>query len=318
MNIQPLSDHNPLPLVITPHGDVAANELVDWLGAHRDELAAHLHRVGGLLLRGFSVRTPEAFRAIVETFSENLLDYVAGNSPRTHVSDKIYTSTEHPPARSIPIHNEMSYCNVWPGRIFFYCHVAPDDRGETPIADSRRILARLPPGTRDRFERNGVCYVQNLHNGRLNVGKSWQAAFETEDKTAVEAACREKDIEWEWRASDSLRLTHRRSAVATHPITGERVWFNQADLWHPSNLPATTLKALRMTLGADELPNNVCYGDGSEIPAEDLGHVRAAQLAESVLFPWRAGDVLVLDNMLAGHGRSPFSGARKILVAMTQ
>jgi alpha-ketoglutarate-dependent taurine dioxygenase len=32
--------------------------------------------------------------------------------------------------------------------------------------------------------------------------------------------------------------------------------------------------------------------------------------------PWQAGDILVVDNMLACHGRMPFSGPRKILLAM--
>jgi hypothetical protein len=32
---------------------------------------------------------------------------------------------------------------------------------------------------------------------------------------------------------------------------------------------------------------------------------------------WRAGDVLILDNLLAAHGRMPFTGKRKVLLAMT-
>ncbi len=35
------------------------------------------------------------------------------------------------------------------------------------------------------------------------------------------------------------------------------------------------------------------------------------------LFEWRAGDLLVVDNVLAAHGRMPFSGARRVLLAMT-
>jgi hypothetical protein len=35
-----------------------------------------------------------------------------------------------------------------------------------------------------------------------------------------------------------------------------------------------------------------------------------------VLVPWQAGDVLVVENMLACHGRMPYAGERKILLAM--
>jgi alpha-ketoglutarate-dependent taurine dioxygenase len=35
-----------------------------------------------------------------------------------------------------------------------------------------------------------------------------------------------------------------------------------------------------------------------------------------VIFPWSAGDVLILDNMLMMHGRQPYEGERRVLVAM--
>ena len=35
-----------------------------------------------------------------------------------------------------------------------------------------------------------------------------------------------------------------------------------------------------------------------------------------VRFPLRKGDLLMLDNMLVAHGRMPFTGARKVAVAM--
>ena len=31
---------------------------------------------------------------------------------------------------------------------------------------------------------------------------------------------------------------------------------------------------------------------------------------------WERGDVAVIDNMLASHGRTPFDGERRVLVAM--
>jgi alpha-ketoglutarate-dependent taurine dioxygenase len=37
-----------------------------------------------------------------------------------------------------------------------------------------------------------------------------------------------------------------------------------------------------------------------------------------VAFPWQKGDILMVDNMLAAHGREPFTGPRKIMVAMAE
>ncbi len=37
----------------------------------------------------------------------------------------------------------------------------------------------------------------------------------------------------------------------------------------------------------------------------------------TVAFPWQRGDMLMLDNVLAMHGRATFAGRRRILAAMT-
>ncbi|MGH9366268.1 MAG: TauD/TfdA family dioxygenase, partial [Thermoanaerobaculia bacterium] len=49
-----------------------------------------------------------------------------------------------------------------------------------------------------------------------------------------------------------------------------------------------------------------------------LSAVRGAYLEEEVALPWKEGDVLMLDNMLAAHGRRPFVGPRNVVVGMAE
>jgi alpha-ketoglutarate-dependent taurine dioxygenase len=134
----------------------------------------------------------------------------------------------------------------------------------------------------------------------------------------AEACCRRIGADFEWRADATLRMSQVRPATAFHPVTGEEIWFNQADGFHPSGFDAKTYAELIGICGSeDAFRLNVSYGDGTPIECEALHHVRDVIRSETIPHQWRKGDILVLDNMLAAHGRMPFSGPRKIALAMT-
>ena len=158
--------------------------------------------------------------------------------------------------------------------------------------------------------------MRNL-SGRAGDGFSWQEAFETADQAAVENYCRRGRIDFEWKETGGLRLSEIRPATAVHPLTNEEVWFNQADGFHPSALERETYEQLVREMSEEEFRLNVFHGDGTALDIAALEHVRQVIGREAVLVPWQAGDILILDNMLACHGRMPFKGSRKILLAMT-
>ena len=199
-----------------------------------------------------SIAEPAELERFSAQFGQQLLNYVGGDTPRTAVSEKVYTTTEYPAHQEIPLHNEMSYAAGWPSKLFFLCVDPADEQGETPIADSRRVLAALDPELRDRFRKRGVRYVRNLPGG-FGLGKSWQQPFETEDRAVVEAHCNGEGIELKWNGND-LWLGQTRPATLTHPVTGDEVWFNQADLWHVSNLGQRRQQAMLKMMGEDKLP----------------------------------------------------------------
>lgn len=298
-----------------PHlvqADAALRDSAAWLAQSAPALLATLRRSGAVLLRGFGWHTADEFRAAAALLSPQLLGYAGGTSPRSRVAEGVYTSTEYPRHLEIPLHNEMSYSAQWPQLLFFFCAVAPGQGGETPIADSRRILARMPAGIAEEFDHRGLLYVRNLASAKSSYN-AWTKAFETDDPAVVEAWCRDRDIALHWQPDGGLRIEERRPALRTHPLTGETVWFNQVHLWHASNTPAASNVSARIEAG---LPMAAYYGDGGRIANETLASVREVMNAQRRLFRWQAGDLLLVDNLLAAHGRMPFEGSRQILVAM--
>ena len=213
------------------------------------------------------------------------------------------------------MHNELSYTFRWPQFLFFYCETPAATGGETPIADSRTVLRSLDRDLVERFRARKVMYVRRLEDDP-DSEYSWQSAFETSDRAEVERFCAGGRVGFSWDSDGGLRLTEIRPATAVHPVTSDEVWFNQAEGFHPSILGDDEYSAVLAAGTSDKLRLNAFFGDGGEFDFADLEHVRAVTRANMVPVRWRAGDVLVLDNVLACHGRMPFTGPRRVLVAM--
>jgi alpha-ketoglutarate-dependent taurine dioxygenase len=155
--------------------------------------------------------------------------------------------------------------------------------------------------------------VRNFGDG---LSLPWQVSFRTNDRVELERYCKASRIECEWRDENHVRTRQVRPAVRKHPKTGEMVWFNHVAFWHISSLSEEVRELFVSQLGREELPYNTYYGDGTEIEDGVVEEIREAYREEAVLFRWERGDLLMLDNMMVAHGRSPYSGPRAILTSM--
>jgi alpha-ketoglutarate-dependent taurine dioxygenase len=296
-------------------GGAEGGEPVGFVEAHRTVLRDALAERGSLLLRGFPVAGVAGFEAVVRALSGEPLRYSERSSPRSTISGNVYTSTDYPPDEEIFLHNENSYQASWPRTLYFYCVRPPETLGATPLADIRQVYAAIDPSVRSEFERRKWMVVRNF---RDRFGVSWRDVFGTEDRAEVRSYCAEHGITPEWTGDDQLRTTAVREPVRTHPVSGAPVWFNHATFFHYTTLSADVRDGLLELFGEDELPTNTYYGDGGRIPDDVVAHLRECYRDAAVRFDWRRDDILVVDNMAAAHGREPYTGDRKIAVAMAE
>ncbi|MFL6119593.1 TauD/TfdA family dioxygenase [Actinophytocola sp.] len=305
-------DEELLPHVFTA-GD-PGTPATEFAAARRSAIRERLHTRGAVLLRGFDVGGVDGFDAVVRAVSGAPLTYAERSSPRHAIKGQVYTSTDYPPEEEIFLHNENSYQATWPLTLFFYCITPPLTRGATPLADTRQVYASIDPEIRADFAKRGWMVVRNFTDA---FGVPWQQAFGTADRDEVAAYCARNGVEVEW-TRDGLRTRARRAAVHTHPASGEPVWFNHLTFFHVTTLSADLCAALREMVGEEDLPTNTYYGDGEPIPDEVVAHLRERYRTAQRRFDWQRDDVLIVDNMLAAHAREPFTGPRKIAVAMAE
>ncbi len=305
-----LQPEQSLLLVIEPDSDEI--DIADWAASNREFIETNLLKHGAILFRGFNINSVSGFEKVANAIYPDLFGEY-GDLPREGVSGKVYGSTPYPQDKAILFHNESSHLHRWPLKIWFFCVQPAQQGGETPILDCRKVYQMLEPKLREKFEQKQLLYVRNYIEG-LDV--SWQDFFHTTDKAEVENYCHQDGIDFEWLENNGLRTRKIRPAVAKHPRTGELVFFNQLQLHHVACLEPAVRKSLVSVFGKDKLPRNVYYGDGTPIEDSVIEELEAAYQVAKVSFPWQQGDILMLDNMLSAHGRNPYFGNRKVVVAM--
>jgi alpha-ketoglutarate-dependent taurine dioxygenase len=317
-----------LPAVIT--ADVGES-LHSLLTSEREGLAEIRLKYGAILFRGFDLSTPEDFRAAAAlAYDDGPRNYVGGVSPRGKVVSGIYESTNFPAHLRIPQHNEMTYLPDPPRHLAFFCEIPPEQGGETPLADSRTIFKLLDAGLRKNLEDRGIQYHRYLygrrwtkrHRNRHRVAKlhtSWMAAFSTEDPTLVEKICAESGSNVSWDKEEGAKISNTLPAFRAHPETGDMLWSNQVPTFL-SSPKATGLGRwlLYQTFFPKpfERPFHATFGDGKPISIREINLVHDAIEKATIRFRWERGDLLLVDNLLITHGRMPYKGPRRILVAI--
>lgn len=320
------------PLWIEPADDELRTDIdaaARWMAENHDAIEQALLSCGAVVWRGFPVAETDDFIRMMEPFEAYAQGYAGGTSDRKPVKGNAMEATRTPPHVYIQLHQEMSYMPGGPRALAFYCHTPPASGGETVICDMRGILEEMPAPLRRKFEQGGARYIRNLRSADIDDWRarpefrhaSWQYWFDTDDRGEVSRKLDEREAEYTWNDDGSLTFWNTRPAVIVHPQTGETLYFNQLN----SQIQNTwTVGEERAALLRDNYgdhtptPYAVSFGNGEPVTDEDYLAVRAIFEARKIAFAWQAGDVMLLENRLTGHGRHPFTGERNVQVMLLQ
>ncbi|MEJ8277545.1 TauD/TfdA family dioxygenase [Pseudonocardia spirodelae] len=292
-----------------PGGDAAG-----WCDRHGDDLRDLLDEHGVVLVRGLGLRTVADVSGVAARLGTGSYVEREAFAPRDLLSDGVYSATPWPSKQVMCAHHELSYVLQTPATLLFACLRAPQTGGATTLVDTARVAADLPPGLVDRVEREGWVLTRSYGD---DIGASWEQAFGTADRDAVERYCRANAIDTAWTPDGGLRTRQRRHGVLAHPVTGRRVWFNQIAFLSEYAMDPEVREFLLEMHGPAGLPFSTRFGDGSPVPEAVVDEINAAHDRHALRVPWADGDLLVVDNLRFAHGRDPYTGDRHVVVAMT-
>lgn len=288
---------------------------LDWFREHRHAVMSALDNYGAVFFRGFDTDTRQ-FQDALDILKPERYDMIDVVTPRSHVRETLYTSTQAHPEIDIAQHQEMTYHLHPPWYLGFYCEVPSEGDGFTPVHDLRslgRSIRRLYPSVLDRFIDLGVSYVRNFNKYSF---KSWQTCWETTSRAEVESRLRKDDTDFEWVDDDWLRTFQRRPAVLRDPISKAEILCSSLGIFHHTFLAHIADKmGLPPPPSAAEQALSCCFGDGSPIPEDFFAWVHREVIATRASIPWQPGDFFLINNLIAGHGRTPYSNLKRTLHA---
>lgn len=292
-----------------------------WGQLCREQLDRAIPEYNAVLFRNLPLFEAGDFAKFVSSLGYKPTSYEGGTGNRylAEGENEVYLSTSDPPDFNIELHNEMACSPVYPKKIVFFCLTEPNEEwgGVTPLVRNCDVFAQLDPKILKKLEEREIRYTRYLPDEKHKPYASWQQSFMTKDPKKVEEFLQREKFHYEWeKDTGNLYYWYTLPPLATHPITGRKIWFTQPNVHHNTYYKESPMFD-GVTFPDHMYPTHTTYGDGSEIDPEVIEHIRASGWRNAVGFPWRKRDVLVLDNLAVQHGRLSFKGDRQILAYLT-
>jgi alpha-ketoglutarate-dependent taurine dioxygenase len=333
VRLDPFGPGDGLPVFIHPVDNKLATDLdaaSRWLAKRQQTIDEVLSQCGAIVFRGFPIHDSLAFGTFLAHLPSLPHGYVGGNSSRSVIQGRVYETTTMPSTEKIALHQEAAYLREFPSQVAFFCMKPADVGGETILCDMRTVAAAIPADLCDEIERRGVRYVRNFRSPDSSTGierldayhKPWTEAFYTTSRDAATSSCAEMGMDYQWGADGSLTLIQNMPGFVTHPVSGERLWFNHVHAMSllPGCITQDHFEEQEEFYSSSEMtkPYQVFFGDGGEMDPEAISTIYPILDAATVAFPWMHSDVMLVDNLTTAHGRNPFSGTRDTQVLLVK
>jgi len=285
-----------------------------YFSENRDRLRAQLLEYGAIWFRGFDLmKSVRGHRSMYEALGlEPCLDPLHSSGLRKFSSerDALYEEVNKPSLRGhyIGLHAESTAKRCAAYAAFVCFQRATEGGGRFLVADGSAILAEVDPDVLQRlYERQIRISVSNL-----DIPPAFPDFVKDGILQAVDAAVAPKfdmDLEMIYESDGTpgrLQAVERaESPINRHPVTGMPVWFNNA------HNHARKLRD-RRPCGVPEVGmTEVFYADNMEpLSLEDCAEIKRASEKHITALAMEPGDVLLVDNYRALHGRDVFQGDR--------
>jgi len=288
-------------------------EACAWARTNAADIEAQAFKHGAVLMRGLPLASPEDFDAVVTAFGFTNFSYEESlsNANRINYTPRVFSANEAPPEVTIFLHHEMAQTPIYPSKLFFFCQTAPAEGGETPICRSdilwERLTEQLPDFASSCLDK-GLKYSLTMageSDESSGMGRSWQSTFSAESREAAEARMNELGYSWQWQPNGDLRATTPVLPAVRDLGDGRSSFFNQL------------IAAFKGWKDARNDPSKaITFSDDTLLNPDDVA--KASELADGVTFdiPWQDGDLALVDNYTAMHGRRTFKGTRKVLASL--
>jgi len=302
----------PFPLAL----EVKTNSLKEacaWACNNTADIEAQASEHGAVLLRGLPLASLEDFDAVVTAFGFPNFSYEdsLSNAYRINYTPRVFSANEAPPEVTIFLHHEMAQTPIYPSKLFFFCQNAPDEGGATPICRSDILWERLceqhvdfAAACRDKGLKYSLTMAGEADKDS-GMGRSWQSTFNADSQDAAETRMTALGYTWQWQDNGDLRATTPVLPAVRDLGDGRTSFFNQL------------IAAFNGWKDTRNDPSKaITFGDDTPLDSADVA--KASALADGVTFdiPWQDGDLALVDNYTAMHGRRTFTGTRKVLASL--